>query len=191
MNMTQEMLEIMIGKYLDGEITPSEQRLLEAQLDKDPRAKELLEQLQQMHQRCAEAVAAEVLGQGRTPEDVFEQAWHRRSNRPLQLTAKMRGHGRFAAGVAAGLLIGLALHFVLPLISTGRSEPAAPKTLAQDTVQIAPLERRIVPTLATDRAGDEILNVDWYNFTDSQGNKWLVEGISENKVRPAAYYEGL
>ncbi len=191
MNMTQEMLEIMIGKYLDGEITPSEQRLLEARLDLDPEARELLEQLQEMHQRCTEAVASEILGQGRTPEDVFEQAWRQRSSKLSYLTAKTRGYGRFAAGVAAGLVIGLALHFVLPLLSTGDSKPAEPKALARDTVEVNRPEKRAIPALATDQADDVILNVDWYNFTDSQGNEWLVEGIRENRVRPAAYYDGL
>ncbi len=47
------------------------------------------------------------------------------------------------------------------------------------------------PGLAADPAGDVVLNVDWYNFTDKQGNKWLVEGLRENMVKPAAYYEGL
>jgi len=45
MNMTQEMLEILIGKYLDGEITPTEQSMLEAELDSDAQAKELLRQM--------------------------------------------------------------------------------------------------------------------------------------------------
>ncbi len=84
--MTQEMLEIMMGKYLDAEITPSEQRLLEAELDKDPQAKELLGQLQEMHERCGEAVASELLGRGGTPDDIIERAWQRRS----RSTAKKR-----------------------------------------------------------------------------------------------------
>jgi len=70
MNMTQGMLEIMIGKYLDGEITPSEQRLLEAELDRDPQAKELLAQLREMHERCGEAVVSELLGRS---EEVFDK----------------------------------------------------------------------------------------------------------------------
>ena len=191
MNMTQEMLEIMIGKFLDGEITASEQRLLEAQLDRDPQAKELLDQLRQMHERCAEVVSSELLAQGRPPEEVFEQAWRQRSNKLVSLAAKMRGYGRFAAGVAAGFAMGLALHFVLPLISPADTEPGAPQVLAQDTTDLIRPQSPAVPTLVTDRADDVIFNVDWYNFTDSQGNKWLVEGIRENKVKPAAYYDGL
>ena len=49
MNMNQELLEILIGKYLDGEITPSEQHILEDQLNADPQAEELLRQFQNLH----------------------------------------------------------------------------------------------------------------------------------------------
>ena len=47
--MTNEILEILIGKYLDGEITPSEQQMLEEALVSEPQARELLEQLQNLH----------------------------------------------------------------------------------------------------------------------------------------------
>ncbi|MHC4575000.1 MAG: anti-sigma factor family protein [Planctomycetota bacterium] len=43
--MKSETLEILIGKYLDGEITPAEQRVLETELKNNPHAGELLEQL--------------------------------------------------------------------------------------------------------------------------------------------------
>ena len=56
MSMKQEMLEILIGKYLDGEITPSEQQILQKELESNPQAKELLEQLQDLHERSCEAV---------------------------------------------------------------------------------------------------------------------------------------
>lgn len=191
MNMTQEMLEIMIGKYLDGEITPSEQRLLEAELDRDSQAKELLGRLQDLHDRCGEVVASEILGQGKAPEEVFGQAWGRRSKQPLRLTMKTRGHARFAAGVAAGLVMGLALHFVLPIVSTPASDPAGPNVVVRDTQSEDSFEQPAFPGFVSDPAGGMILNVDWYNFTDRQGNKWLVEGLREDIVRPAAYYDGL
>ena len=58
--MTEEMLEILIGKYLDGEITPIEQRLLDQALQKDSQAKELFEQLQDLHRASQEAIDAEI-----------------------------------------------------------------------------------------------------------------------------------
>jgi anti-sigma factor RsiW len=191
MNMTQEMLEIMMGRHLDGEITPSEQRLLEAELDRNPQARELLGQLREMHERCGEAVASELLGRGRTPEEILKRAWQRQSKQPLRSSMKIRGRMRFAAGLAAGLVMGLALHFVLPIVSTPGSDSAAPSIMAQDTGSVANAEQQVFERLAADPAGQMILNVDWYNFTDQHGSKWLVEGLRENTVRPAAYYGDL
>ena len=189
--MTQEALEIMIGKYIDGEITPSEQRLLEAELDKRPQAKELLGQLQEMHERCGEAVASELMGRGGTPGEIFERAWRQRSGQPFRSMVKICGHVRFAVGLAAGLAIGLALHFVLPIVSAPDSDPVGPEVVARDAEGGVEAGQPAFPRYVADPAGDAIRNVDWYNFTDKQGNKWIVEGLRENIVRPAVYYGDL
>ena len=191
MNMTQEMLEIMMGKFLDGEITPSERRLLEAELDKNPQARDLLAQLQQMHERCGEAVASALLDRGSTPDEIFERAWRQKSKGPLRAMNILRGHVRFAAGLAAGLIIGLALHFVLPVLSRPGSEPIEQTVAANGTDSEVNQDRPQYPWPATIGVGDAIRNVDWYNFTDKHGNKWLVEGLRQNSVRPAAYYGDL
>ena len=191
MNMTQEMLEIMIGKHLDGEITPSEQYLLEVELDRDPQAKKLLEQLKELHQHCGEAVGSELLDRGGTPEEIFERAWRQHSKQPLRSILKIRGHMRFAAGLAAGLIIGLVLHFVLPVFSPSADEPAEREFVAEAPVNKVEVDQPEFPGFVFDPAGDVIRNVDWYNFTDKQGNKWLVEGLREDIIRPAVYYEGL
>jgi len=191
MNMTQEMLEILIGKYIDGEITPSEQRILEAELDRDSHAKELLRQLQDLHERSCEAITSEIIGQGRAAEEIFEQAWRQQSKHPLRLTIKTGGYMRFAAGVAAGLVIGLALHFVLPAASTPKGDLVQPNAIAQKPENEVNLERLTSPWPLSDPAGDVVHNVDWYSFTDKEGNQWLVEGLRENMVRPAVYYEDL
>jgi hypothetical protein len=103
----------------------------------------------------------------------------------------MRRHVRFAAGLAAGLAIGLALHFVLPVVSPPDRDPAGAAGLAQVPENRLKVEQPIFPGHVAGPAGDVILNVDWYNFTDKQGNKWIVEGLRENIVRPAVYYGDL
>ena len=95
-NMNQEMLEILIGKYLDSEITPSEQQILEAELDKDPQAEELLRQFQDLHERSCEVVASELLGQGKTAEEVFTRAWKQHTKNPFRKIVKYGGFIRFA-----------------------------------------------------------------------------------------------
>ena len=74
MNMTPKKLEILIGKYLDGQMTKSEQRLLKTALEEDSQAKELFEQLQDLHERSREVVASEILQKGRAAEEIFQSA---------------------------------------------------------------------------------------------------------------------
>jgi len=187
MNMNQEMLEILIGKYLDGEITPSEQQILEAELNKDPRAEELLRQFQDLHERSSEVVASELLGQGKTPDEILARAYQRQSKNPFLRIAKYRGTIRFATGVAAGLIIGLALHFVLPAASRTQNMPVSPNPVARNTDNRDIPGRQGLPPRPTGQVGDVVRNVDLYNFTDENGNQWLVEGLRENIVRPAVY----
>jgi hypothetical protein len=191
MNMTVEMLEILIGKYLDGEITPSEQQVLQKRLDSNPHAKELLEQFQALNERSCEVVATQIIGRGKEAEEIFEQAWQRQAANPLHRIKKMDGRLRFAVGLAAGLAIGLMLHFVLPFISTPPSPPAPANMLVQNTENQMNAEQFAVPESLANPAENTLRNVDWYSFTDKQGNQWLVEGLRENVVRPAAYYGDL
>jgi hypothetical protein len=191
MNMTQETLEILIGKYLDGEITPSEQQILQTELDSDPHAKELLEQLQVLNERSCEVVAAQIIGRGKEAEEIFEQAWQRQAANPLRRILKMDGRLRFAAGLAAGLVIGLFLHFVMPLVSTPKSPEIPTNMLAQNADNQPISEQFTYPQAPMDSAGDSLHNVDWYSFTDKQGNQWLIEGLREDTVMPAAYYGDL
>jgi len=192
MNMTEEMLEILIGKYLDGEITPSEQQILQKELDSDPNAKELLEQLQALNERSCEAVATEIIGRGKEAEEIFEQAWQQRqAANPLRRILKMDGRLRFAVGLAAGLAIGLMLHIVLSFVSTPQSESIPTNMVAQSTSDGIGTEELTLPQLQTVPAENSLRNVDWYSFTDKQGNQWLIEGLRENVVTPVVYYEDL
>ena len=191
MNMTQEMLEILIGKYLDGEITPSEQHILQTELDSDPKAKVLLEQLQDLHDRSCEAVGSEIIGRGKEAEEIFEQAWQRKAANPLHRILMIDGWLRFAAGLAAGFAIGLILHFVLPLVSTTQRPYVPVNIVAKNADNQIGTEQLTHPQPLMDPDGSSLRNVDWYSFTDNQGNQWLIEGLRENTVRPAVYYGDL
>jgi len=191
MNMNQETLEILIGKYLDGEITPSEQLILDAELERDSQARELLQQLQDLHERSSELVTSQILGRGGTSADIFERAWQQQAKYPFHAAIKWGGYIRFAAGVAAGLAMGLALHFVLSVASTPTGEPARPNLFVQDVPDQTGIESPAFPLFPSDPAESPIRNVDWYSFTDKQGNQWIVEGFRENRARPAAYYGDL
>ena len=185
MNVTEDMLEILIGKYIDGEITPSEQGMLDGAMEKDAKVRELLEQLAELHEAGAEAVSSQVVDKGKSAEEIIDLAWRgRRRGRPKIFSG---GILRFAAGLAAGLLIGFALHLVVSGGSHGRSDQIEPRTVASDTVDKRGIEG-IAPSPA---GGDTVRNVDYYGFTDQDGGRWLVEGLRENMVRPAVYYGDL
>jgi len=195
MSATDDRLEILMGKLLDGEISPAEQRLLERELEHDAQARELLEQLQPLHECSREVVTQGVLKGGANSGEVFERAW-RQNKRSLwgrvgQTLPVSFGGMRFAVGLAAGFLVGLSLHFVL----VGGPEPPA------ETPPTPPVVRSVSPGMndrgpaapgfETSVPWDVTRKVDWYGFTDAAGNQWLIEGIREGMVRPAAYHGDL
>jgi len=185
MNITQQMLEILIGKYLDGEITPSEQDLLDAALEEDSQARELLEQLQQLNQNSRQVVASEILESGKQADEIFEQAWQQAKHSTHRLV-RAGGLLRFAAGVAAGLIIGLTLHFTILTEPTPQSSLMPP-----DSINVADEQNPSRLIFPSEKEENVFRNVDWYSFTDESGDQWLVEGLRESIVKPAVYKEGL
>ena len=117
MKISEEMFEVLIGKFLDGEITPSEQRLLEARLNTDPKASELLEQFQNLHDLSSEAINIELMEKGKSPHEIFESAFQSTKHKSHHII-KPGGWIRYAMGVAAGLIFGLVLHFTLLQMSS-------------------------------------------------------------------------
>ncbi|MBN2589220.1 MAG: hypothetical protein JXA96_05130 [Sedimentisphaerales bacterium] len=193
MKISEEMFEVLIGKYLDGEITPSEQILLEAKLNSDPKASELLEQYQDLHEQSSEVLAVELLEKGKSSQEIFEKAFQQSKYKSHHII-KLGGWIRFATGVAAGLIFGIALHFILLQTSSGRNElnparpaPGTPTYVKKinDDILFGPSQPLTQPSVVPVR------NVDWYNFTDENGNQWVVEGVRENSVRPAVYEQGI
>ena len=185
MNITQQTLEILIGKYLDGEITAGERELLDSALAEDSQARELLEQLQQLNQNSRQVVASEIIESGKQADEIFEQAWQQ-AKHSAGHSIKIGSFLRFAAGVAAGLIIGLTLHFTILADSTSQSSPMQP-----DSIKLADVQIPSGLILPPEKEENIIRNVDWYSFTDESGHQWLIEGLRESIVRPAVYEEGL
>jgi len=185
MSTIDDRLEIVIGKFLDGEISPAEQRWLDDQLQRNDQARELLGQLQTLGECGRQAVTSEVLERGRGPEEILERTWQRHQRSRWRRVFTADGHLRFAAGLAAGFVLGLILHFVLISGQAGRSEPVDRSPVARDVpVGANPDE---VGDVRTRNPGSVMRRVDWYGFTDRTGQQWLVEGIREGSVRPAVY----
>ena len=186
--MTDQMLEILMGKHIDGEITPAEQRIMDEALETDSAARELFEQLQDLHESACQVIAAEIGERAKPTEEIFDQAWQRRTSRPARRMIELGRYWRFAAGLAAGLIIGLALHFVMLRDSATQDTPETPVITARESNDVP---RPTVPMPVPDGIEDVIRNIDWYSFTDETGDQWLIEGLRQTAVRPAVYYGDL
>ncbi len=237
-----DKLEILIGKFLDGELSLPERGLLEAELQRDRHAKELFEQMRLLHECSCGVVTHAIVGRGADPAEIFERAWQQNKRSFWRRIARgglqrdgARGgawadgkipnamgrvwdrHLRFAVGVAAGLLLGLALHFVSlspsqtpstnpsqPLVAVdvpaGPSRPiemsSGPQTPGFALSDPSPVRNGgfgagVVPVRAPGDLRQIQRVVDWYVYTDQDGNQWLIEGTREGMVKPAVYRDGL
>jgi anti-sigma factor RsiW len=185
--MSNEMLDILMGKYLDGEITPQEQRLLDQSLANDEAARLEFEGFRRLRQQTR-SVIGETLAGGQPMEAIFEAAWkqtspaRRRQNRLFR-----REWIPIFAGLAAGLVIGIVFHAML-IAPKGAIQPNS-QSMAQNTVHPGPIPPagtapgQIVPV--------ENRNVDWYTVTEPSGDQWLLEGYRRQQVSPAMYYGDL
>ena len=189
MSMSDERLEILIGKFLDGEISPAEQQRLEQELDGNSEARALLEQLQTLDESSRAALGFRIAPQVGEAERVFERAWrhHEERSRRRVVGIGTRGRLRFAAGLAAGFLLGLVLHFVLVWTGPKPHEPAGWPDGGNRLVHATGQPTGVLPATMRSYPRPVIRNVDWYTFTDDAGNQWLVEGVREGTIRPAAY----
>jgi len=186
MNEINDRLEILIGKLVDGEISPGERQILERELNVNSQAKELLEQLRSLRQYSRQAVAAEVSG-GASADQIFERAWQQSRKSSYQRIIRLDGHLRFAVGLAAGLILGLALHFV-PIWGGSKTPMQVPgETLvAKGPSDVAGTPVSVVPVK---QGGPRPMTgqVDWYVFTGPNGEQWVVEGVREGLVKTADY----
>jgi anti-sigma factor RsiW len=180
-------LEILIGKQLDGEISPGEQKILERELAADGQARELFEQLRRLHQCSREAVASEVVEAGAGAEEIFERAWRKDAGFSWHRILRIDGRMRFAVGVAAGFLLGLALHFVLASGAKSPAEAVGPQQVVKDIPPEIGGPVDVIPTMNPRAPRQVTREVDWYVFTDQSGNPWLIEGLREGMAKPVSF----
>jgi anti-sigma factor RsiW len=185
-----DKLELLMGEFLDGEIAPEQERVLEEELQRNSDARERLEQLRTLRECSRHAIRSEIVSAA-DAEGIFERAWQRSRKPSWRRIVRADGHLRFAVGLAAGFVLGLSLHFVLirqsqlPGDAAGPARPA--RTIARHEVEPAPAP----PLKRYDASHRVTREVDWFVVTDGAGNRWLIEGVREGKARPAAYYGSL
>ena len=165
--------------------------MLDEELERDFEAREFMKQLQELDKRSRETVSSEIFGYGKDANDIFERAWRRRRHPVFRFLTPASGWFRFATGLAAGLFIGIGLHFVL----TGEAATPSGVQGQAAAVQVpqAPGGVQASRTAELSNASTETVNrnVDWFSFTDKDGDEWIVEGLRKDVVRPASYSKEL
>jgi anti-sigma factor RsiW len=186
--MDNDRLEILMGKFVDGEIEPSEQRLLDTQLAADPQSRRLFEEFKKLH-ALAQSEIAPLAESGRSFETVFACAWKKSQRGQHRIVKAPIGVIRFISGMAAGLLLA-----VLVQISMRPVAVIEPSVSSDSTLQAATLTNG--PDRILMRAGDNasspvIKDVDYYYYTDENGQRWLIEGFRENMKTQLVSYQDL
>ena len=202
--MNQEMLEILIGKFIDSEITPAEQRLLDEELTSNPQARLLLRQFQQMHEQTRQLVSQEMLQTGDSPETIFNRALaieERTSSSPF---FSSRRWANLAASVAAALLVGLLGYAAfrgwghqseLPPVNNDTDLTANSSAISDSETDVAIADNQENPKTESPRLLRQTNPYkfsrlpDVMVFSDPSGSQWLLEVVPEKatQVQNAAY----
>lgn len=187
MSATDDRLEILIGRSLDGETSLAEQQWLNGEFRRSSQARELFEQMKRLYACSRQTVQSEVLERGKSPEDILQQVWQRHEGTAEPRPVMAGRHWRFAAGVAAGFLLGLLLHLVLVSGDRDRTRPLKRPVVAADVGSAETPNARDTQIIPVNYPRPSMRSLDWYSFTDREGRQWLVEGVREGVVQPAVY----
>ena len=191
-------MELLIGKYLDSEITPAEQRLLDQVLLRDAAARGLLRDMHFLHESARQAIQTTLGPENVAPPAViFQRALdaHAARQRLLSLPRYLR----VGATLAAGFLLGAAALVLLRQLNSAPAqqpievptpvaaapEAAPPLDHPDDTIAHRPLIRRLAPA-PSDPWPDR--PVEWYSLQDPQGSEWLIAAPRDDNVRSVSYY---
>jgi anti-sigma factor RsiW len=181
-------LEVLVNRYLDGEISAREMEDLRALVDSDEQARDLFEQMQQLHHACQDAIQTHVLQPGRPMEDLIASAWEGQSSHAWTGRVKRVVPSQFAYGLAAGLLIAVSVY----LVSTGLGAASpAPAGVSGSVVASSGRTVPVTPASLDEPSQEDALpRVNLYYYRDSQGTSWVIEGLSEERVRTVADQRG-
>ena len=196
--MNQEMLETLIGKYIDSEITPAEQRLLDEEMMDNPQARLMLQQFQQMHEQSRQLLTQEILPASDSPETVFNQALAT-EQRAVRTPNIFRSRwSNLAASVAAALLVGLLGYAIYinrmpqPIQTSvnGDTKVAMDNSEVSENstaVALADAENELpdaTPRLLRDTNPSKFSHLpDVIVYTDTDGSQWMLEVVPENDAR--------
>jgi hypothetical protein len=186
--MNDELRDMLMGKYLDGEITAGEVRLLESELARDPEAQSRLAALEQLHE-AAQQVLAGGMGQVRSAAEVFAAAAEHAAS-----GARRRGWWRMGAKVAVAAAAGFVLGWGIFGILGGGARTTGPRNGPEAVLADRP--NITEPAEGTEPAREPLWRTaprrpaaTIYSFSDASGVEWVVETYpqAESSVAPASW----
>jgi hypothetical protein len=192
--MENENLDILMGKFIDGEISPAEQTMLDEQLAGDASSRELLERFRRLHEQTRQVVREELATDAAPVEEIFERAWNSAFSGTQFIGWRIGGEWmRFVAGLAAGLVIGAGLMWAA--MGTARNNgntPIARPGPMETANPIAQVERHDpIAEQPSDAMRTENRKINWVTFPEPSGDQLLIEGFERQRITPAMYYGDL
>lgn len=188
--MNEQLLETLIGKFLDSEITPAEQQMLDEQLKTNPRAVEMLEQLENLKVQAQQALTIEITESGEPAEAVFERALKNYHARQKKRQTHLIQWVRVAANIAAVLTIAIAAYY---LVGHKKASPTAEETV-QEAIADKPgggPELQTAPKIIElARPSSPENQIDWWRYTDRNGTEWILETYKNQNNTESAVYSG-
>jgi len=181
--MSEELTELLIGKFLDSEITPAEQQLLEIELRKNPHAQKLLDELKQFHELAARALDQELNESDTSCEEIFQRASKKVPDPKKQRILRFNLWQKVAS-IAAMLMIG----FVIYLVFSQNPNVLPPPTgIDPGVTTLPPGPPREIAGIQGDQPLPTGLGSDFYYVKSPDGTEWLIQKTPQNQIRRASY----
>lgn len=183
--MMNEMTEILISKYLDSEITPAEQRMLDKALAESNEARAYFEAMLLLKDQSEQVLAEEVLERCQPAETIIAQAFAQ-ADRPRHYQFKVPAWMRVAATIAAGFILGVIALAFWQSRDAQLPEPVEPTVADTQTVDGTQLaaDEPVTPSLPSVPLRRR---VEYYPFRDRQGEEYLIERYRDSAVAPVGY----
>ena len=192
--MNNEMIETLISKFIDSEITPAEQRLLDEELTSNPESRQLLHDLQQLRDQSCQLLDEQLYRQGDSAETFFQKACEQKDSLNRFQIIRPSRFWKWAASMAACLLIALTIWMVW-VARQPNGLPAQPETIniaENSPVPDDPVEPRFNPRWVRDITPTTSKRyIDWYTYTAPSGSQYLIESYRDHSVTTASTHEGL
>jgi len=191
--MNNDMVETLISKFIDSEITPAEQRLLDGELMSNPKARELLTRLQQLHDQTCQLLDDQLTGRGASAESLLQKAGEQIDSPRQSQRFGLSRFAKLALSLAACLLVALTVWAIVSVHTPNTPTPQPEKmTVDNDAAIPESLEPRFKPRwLREITPTQRQCYMDWYTYTDPSGSQYLIESYRDRGVTTAAANDGL